>query len=174
MRDAVARIRELEHSGSPPPAELLAALMVIEDAVEAIRAYGMVPEFKTTGEAYLLKFGLLQAFQLAFDAAEGVGRSLGIKVRADREIGGKAVLLTRNLVAGHPIGGNLNGARWNHFHDRQTAMSRDVIKVMSFKAADSDVWTGQTVIVAQLISDGLSVITGLLNGVIRSALGEGE
>lgn len=171
--EAVRRVRELRTGGPTHPTELLAGLMVIEDAVQAIGAYEALSRFTTAGDAYLSKFGLLQALQLGFDAAEEVGRTLGVRLRADREPGGKTVLVTRNLVAGHPIGGTLNGHRWNHFHDRQTAQSKEVIRVMSFHAADNDIWTAQTVVVAQLISDGLGVIAGLLNRAVDSGPKEG-
>jgi hypothetical protein len=149
------------------PNELLAALMVVEDAVAAIAGYDSTPPFTFVDEAYLAKFGLLQALQLSFDGAEAVARMLGTPLRADGVSGGKAVKIARNIVAGHPIGGTMAGESWHHFHDRSTAHDKAVIRVMSFSRADPDNWTGQTLQTDELIADGLSVIAEVL----RRALG---
>ena len=148
--------------------ELKAALMVIEDAVSAIEAYFRLPGFAFVDEAYLAKYGLLQALQLGFDATEAVARMLGNRVRADKMPGGKAVLVTRNIVAGHPIGGTLDGESWHHFHDRGSAHDKQLMRVMSFSRRDPERWTGQTVSTDDLIRDGLMVIIAALEASLAS------
>lgn len=145
------------------PNELVAALMAVEDAVSATEGYAALPPFAFVDEAYLSKYGLLQALQVGFDAAEDVARVLGVKIRADKMTGGKTVLMARNIVAGHPIGGTMAGESWLHFHDRGSAPDNAVIRVMSFSRKDPADWTGQTLITADLMRDGLGVIHEVLN-----------
>jgi hypothetical protein len=90
------------------PNELVADLMVVEDAIGAIEGYADAAPFNFVDEAYLAKYGLLQALQVAFDGAESAAKVLGVRLRADRK-GGKAAIVARNIVAGHPIGGNMDG-----------------------------------------------------------------
>ncbi len=142
--------------------ELVAALMAVEDAVAAIEGYASLPPFAFVDEAYLSKYGLLQALQVGFDAAEHVARVLRVKLRADRMAGGKTVLVARNIVAGHPIGGSMAGQSWLHCHDRASAHDNSVIRVMSFSRKDPSKWTGQTLRTEELIHDGLDVIDELL------------
>lgn len=150
------------------PNELMAALMVVEDAANAISGYAALPPFEHVDEAYLAKYGLLQALQVGFDGAEAVAHGLGCRVRADSVAGGKAVKIARNIVAGHPIGGTMAGESWHHFHDRATANENAVIRVMSFSRAEPERWTGQTLPTNELVTDGLDVIAAVL----RRALGE--
>lgn len=152
------------------PNELMAALMVVEDAVSAIEGYAAFPPFAHADEAYLAKYGLLQAVQLGFDGAEAIARLLGAKLRADSVPGGKAAKIARNIVAGHPIGGNMAGESWHHFHDRSTAHDNAVIRVMSFSRADAERWSGQTLATNELVTDGLAVIAEVL----RRSLAEYE
>jgi hypothetical protein len=147
--------------------ELLAALMVVEDAVGAIEGYAAAAPFNFVDEAYLAKYGLLQALQVGFDGAESVAKVLGVRLRADRK-GGKAVIVARNIVAGHPIGGNMAGKSWHHFQDRATVHDKAIIRVMSFSRSDPEHWTGQTLRTDELIKDGLHAITHIL----RDALNE--
>jgi hypothetical protein len=148
---------------------IVAALMVIEDATCAVEGYRALAPFRHVDEAYLAKYGLLQALQLGFDAAESVGSVFGLRARADAAPGGKAVKITRNIVAGHPIGGSMDGRAWMHYLDRQTARDHAVIRVMSFSRDDPQHWTGQTQLVEQLIADGLAVIAFLLNGALEAS-----
>jgi hypothetical protein len=143
------------------PNELMAALMVVEDAIGAIEGYANAAPFNFVDEAYLAKYGLLQALQVAFDGAESVAKVLGVRLRADRK-GGKAPLIARNIVAGHPIGGNMDGESWHHFHDRATAHDKSIIRVMSFSRSDPEHWTGQTLRTEELIKDGLRAIKQIL------------
>jgi len=144
------------------PNELMAALMVVEDAVSAIEGYAAMAPFAHVDEAYLAKYGLLQAVQVGFDGAEDVARVLGVRLRADGISGGRAVKIARNIVAGHPIGGNMQGESWHHFHDRATAHDKTVIRVMSFSRADPERWTGQTLQTEVLVTDAITVIAELL------------
>jgi hypothetical protein len=105
IRDAASTSAQFDGE----PNELVAALMAVEDALSAIEGYFAFPPFAFVDEAYLAKYGLLQALQVGFDAAECVARVLGEKLRADKMPGGKVVLVARNIVAGHPIGGNMAG-----------------------------------------------------------------
>jgi hypothetical protein len=164
IRDAVSMSAQFDGE----PNELVAALMTVEDAVSAIEGYLAFPPFAFVDEAYLAKYGLLQALQVGFDAAECVARVLGEKLRADKMPGGKVVLVTRNIVAGHPIGGNMAGEAWLHFHDRATAHDKDVIRVMSFSRRDPEKWTGQSITTADLVRDGLAVISELLSRALDS------
>jgi hypothetical protein len=82
--------------------------MVVEDAIGAIEGYADAAPFNFVDEAYLAKYGLRQALQVAFDGAESAAKVLGVRLRADRK-GGKAAIVARNIVAGHPIGGNMDG-----------------------------------------------------------------
>ena len=75
--------------------------------------------------------------------------------------GGKAVKIVRNIVAGHPLGGNMQGESWHHFHDRSTAHDKAVIRVMSFSRADPDRWTGQTLETEALATDAITAIAEL-------------
>lgn len=76
--------------------------------------------------------------------------------------GGKAVKIARNIVAGHPLGGNMQGESWHHFHDRATAHDRAVIRVMSFSRAEPERWTGQTLATDTLVTDAIGAIGKLL------------
>jgi len=144
------------------PNELMAALMVVEDAGSAIEGYASLAPFVHVDEAYLAKYGLLQAVQIGFDGAEDVGRALGVRLRADGIPGGKSVKIARNIVAGHPIGGNMQGESWHHFHDRSTAHDKAVIRVMSFSRDDPERWTGQALETEALVTDAITVIAELL------------
>lgn len=168
--DLCHRVRYVvdQQTRSDLPTDLMASLMVVEDAVMAISAYEAAPPFPHVDEAYLAKYGLLQALQAGFDAAEAVCRSVGIRARADRLPGGKSVLVVRNIVAGHSLGGTMSGRPWHHFHDRQSVHDKDVIRVMSFERSDPANWTGQTIDVARMISDGLAVITELLRRAVSN------
>jgi hypothetical protein len=159
IRESEAAVNTIDHSSQT---RLLAALMVIEDATCAVEGYRALPPFRHVDEAYLAKYGLLQALQLGFDAAEDVGKVLGIRLRADAGERGKVVKMTRNVVAGHPVGGSMQGRAWEHFHDRASVHDKAVMKIMSFASGDSDHWTGQTQLTAQIISDGLTIIGDLL------------
>jgi hypothetical protein len=147
--------------------EFLAALMVVEDAIGAIESYAEAAPFNFVDEAYLAKYGLLQALQVAFDGAESVAKVLGVRLRADRK-GGKAVIVARNIVAGHPIGGNMNGKSGHHCHDRATAHDKAIIRVMSFSRSDPGRWTGQTLRTEELINDGLHTIKRILRDALNS------
>jgi hypothetical protein len=149
------------------PNELMAALMVVEDAIGAIEGYAEAAPFNFVDEAYLAKYGLLQALQVAFDGAKSAAKVLGVQLRADRK-GGKAVIVARNIVAGHPIGGNMEGESWHHFHDRATAHDKAIIRVMSFSRSDPGHWTGQTLRTEELINDGLHAITQILRDALDS------
>lgn len=150
------------------PNELMAALMVVEDAANAIAGYADLPSFQHVDEAYLAKYGLLQALQVGFDGAEAVAKCLGSRIRADSVPGGKAAKIARNIVAGHPIGGNMAGEAWHHFHDRASAHENAVIRVMSFSRSDPKRWTGQTLPTDELVADGL----GVIGEVLQRALAE--
>jgi hypothetical protein len=147
----------------------MAAVMVIEDATCAIEGYRALPPFAHTDEAYLAKYGLLQALQLGFDAVERVGEVLGVRLRADAASGGKRIKITRTLVAGHPLGGNMRGQAWEHFHDRGSASDKSVMKIMSFASDNTDNWTGQTQSTTDLMDDGLVVIRNALHQIIKKA-----
>ncbi|HXJ82818.1 MAG TPA: hypothetical protein VMS64_29540 [Candidatus Methylomirabilis sp.] len=158
IRAAVETIGHLERH----PNELMAALMAVEDAVSAIEGYAALRPFLHVDEAYLAKYGLLQAVQVGFDGAEGVARTLGLTLRADAMPGGKAVKIARNIIAGHPLGGNMQGESWHHFHDRATAHDKAVIRVMSFSRPDPERWTGQTLATEGLVTDAVGAIAELL------------
>jgi hypothetical protein len=125
--------------------QLLSALMVVEDATCAIEGYRSLPQFGHVDEAYLAKYGLMQALQLGFDAAVSVGRVLGTEQRADT---------TRE------------GQSWQHYHDRASAHDKSVIKIMSFASRDATEWTGLTQSTVKLMDDGLVVIRDLLRVVL--------
>lgn len=135
-----------------------AALMVIEDAICAVEGYSSSQSFSHVDEAYLAKYGLLQALQLGFDATEALGKVVGLKLRADSSKGGKSVKIARNKVAGHPLKALIDSKPWDHFHDRSTAHEKSIIRVMSFAATDSTNWTGESLSTVQLIEDGLTTI----------------
>jgi hypothetical protein len=151
--------------GSPEHLRALAGLMVLEDSVSAIEGYGAIEAFDFTDHAYLAKYGLLQAMQLAFDSVQAVAGALGMKLRPDRLPGGKVVMVTRNLVAGHPVGGTYQGSAYQHFHDRGSVQDPDVIRVMSFQQDEPEEWTGQTQLTADLIANTYAVVTASLNRV---------
>jgi len=110
--------------------------MVIEDATFAVEGFRALAPFSYVDEAYLAKYGVLQALQLGFDASEAVGEPLGLRLRADRSSGGEVVKITRTVVAGHPLGGSYRGRAWEHFHDRGSANDKSVLKIMSFDRHD--------------------------------------
>jgi hypothetical protein len=148
--------------GSPEQLRALAGLMVLEDSVCAIEGYKAIKRFRSIDDAYLTKYGLLQAMQLAFDAAQAIAGSFGMKLRPDRLPGGKVVLVTRNLVAGHPLGGTYRGVSHQHFHDRATAHDPEIIRVMSFQHDDPKEWNGQTLLTTELIRSAYAVVTEAL------------
>jgi hypothetical protein len=151
--------------GSPEHLRALAGLMVLEDSVSAIEGYPAASQFSSVDEAYLAKYGLLQAMQLSFDSVQAVAGAFGMRLRPDRLPGGKVVLVTRNLVAGHPVGGTYRGLPHQHFHDRASAHDAAIIKVMSFQRDDPKKWSGQTLLTIELISSAYSVITEALERV---------
>jgi hypothetical protein len=61
------------------PNELAAALMVVEEAVAAIEGYANAAPFNFVDEAYLAKYGVLQALRAGFDGAESAAKVLGIR-----------------------------------------------------------------------------------------------
>lgn len=148
--------------GSPEHLRALAGLMVLEDSVSAIEGYLTVRRFRSVDQAYLSKYGLLQAMQIAFDSVQAVAGAFGLKLRPDRLPGGKAVLVTRNLVAGHPVGGTYRSLPHQHFHDRASACDPTVIKVMSFHSDRPKEWSGQTLLTIELITSAYSVVTEAL------------
>jgi hypothetical protein len=166
--DLCEEIRQLWAAGSEPaegtPEHLraLAGLMVLEDSVSAIEGYQRVRRFRSADEAYLAKYGLLQAMQLAFDAAQAVAGAFGQQLKPDRLTGGKMVLVTRNLVAGHPVGDTYHRLPHQHFHDRASTHDPAVIKVMSFQSRNPTEWSGQTLLTTELITSAYSVVTGAL------------
>ena len=145
--------------GSPEHLRALAGLMVLEDSVSAIEGYRTARRFVSVDEAYLAKYGLLQAMQLAFDSMQAVAGALGVRLRPDRLPGGKVVLVTRNLVTGHPVGGTYRGSPHQNFHDRASAHDPAVIRVMSFQRDDLKEWSGQTLLTADLIANAYTVVT---------------
>jgi hypothetical protein len=148
--------------GSPEHLRALAGLMVLEDSVSAIEGYRAARRFRSVDEAYLTKYGLLQAMQLAFDSVQAVAGAFGLKLRPDRLPGGKAVLVTRNLVAGHPVGGTYRGLPHQHFHDRASVHDPAVIRVMSFQRDNPKEWSGKTLLTTELITSVYSVVTEAL------------
>lgn len=152
--------------GSPEHLRALAGLMVLEDSVSAIEGYQTVRRFRSVDQAYLTKYGLLQAMQLAFDSVQAVAGAFGLKLKPDRlpggKTGGKTVLVTRNLMAGHPAGGTYRRLPHQHFHDRASAHDPAVIKVMSFQSDNPKEWSGQTLLTKGLITSAYSVITEAL------------
>ncbi len=145
--------------GSPEHLRALAGLMVLEDSVSAIEGYRILGRFRSVDQAYLTKYGLLQAMQLAFDSVQAVAGAFGLKLRPDRLAGGKAVLITRNLVAGHPVGGTYRSLPHQRFHDRASAQDPAVIKLMSFQSNSPKEWNGQTLLTIELITSAYSVVT---------------
>lgn len=141
---------------------LIAALMVVEDAISAIEGYLAAPCFDHVDDAYLAKFGLLQAFQLGFDAAEVVCRLVGAKANAGASARGKEVLMARSIIAGHPLGTRVRQTKWQHFHDRASAHEKSYIRVMAFQDEDPSVWTGMSLPTGVLIDNGLAVMNRLL------------
>jgi hypothetical protein len=139
--------------GSPEHLRALAGLMVLEDSVSAIEGYRIRGRFHSVDQAYLTKYGLLQAMQLAFDSVQAVAGAFGLKLRPDRLAGGKAVLITRNLVAGHPVGGTYRSLPHQHFHDRASAQDPAVIRLMSFQSNSPKEWNGQTLLTIELITN---------------------
>lgn len=160
--------------GSPEYLRALAGLMVLEDSVSAIEGYRTVRRFRSVNEAYLGKYGLLQAMQLAFDSVQAVAGAFGLKLRPDRLPGGKAVLVTRNLVAGHPVGGTYRGLPHQHFHDRASAHDPAVIRVMSFQRDNPKKWNGQTLLTTELITNSYSVVAEALERVRDHLRGSGD
>jgi hypothetical protein len=148
--------------GSPEHLRALAGLMVLEDSVSAIEGYRVVRRLRSVDEAYLTKYGLLQAMQLAFDSVQAVAGAFELKLRPDRLPGGKVVLVTRNLVAGHPVGGTYRGMSHQHFHDRASVHDPAVIRVMSFERDNPEEWSGQTLLTTELITSAYSVVTEAL------------
>lgn len=158
--DAVSRAAAL-HGASCHINELLAALNVVEDAAMAIEGYSASPPFLHNDEAYLAKYGLLQALQVGLDAAETVGRCAGQRFDAWKA-GGKTAIEARTIVAGHPVGGTMRGEKWLHFHDRGSSHEKAVIRVMSFSRDDPEKMTGQTILTDDLMMTGLTVMADLL------------
>lgn len=158
--EAVRQAAE-QHGAQCHVDELLAALMVVQDATTAIEGYAAAPPFLHVDEAYLAKYGLLQALQAGLDAVEAIGACAGLTLNAWRA-GGEAALEARNIVAGHPIGGTMRGESWHHFNDRATAHDKAVIRVMSFSRREPDRWTGQTISTEELMGAGLGVMADLL------------
>jgi len=96
------------------------------------------------------------------DHATHQAPAFGLKLTPDRLPGGKAVLISRNLVAGHPVGGTYRGLPRQHFHDRASAHHPAVIRVMSFQRDNPKEWSGQTLVTTELITIAYSVVTEAL------------
>lgn len=127
-------------------------LFVLEDAQRAIDAYSATDGFAGIGEAYLKKYGLLQAMQLQLDAVDALGRGLGKNLDINQYEGIRSVRDVRHTVGGHPIRSQTRGAKRQHFHDRITILEPGVIRFMSFAAADPTDWSGATLRVGDLVS----------------------
>jgi hypothetical protein len=89
-------------------------------------------------------------------------RRLKKKLRPDRLPGGKVVLVTRNLVAGHAVGGTYRGLPCQHFHDRVSVQYPAAIKVMSFERDNPKEWNGQTLLTSELTTSAYSVVNEAL------------
>jgi hypothetical protein len=159
---AISQAANAKPLGGTEAARLVAALMVIEDATSAIEGYRALESFEHVDDAYLAKFGLLQALQLGFDAAQKACEAVGVTARADATVEGKSVKVTRHIVAGHPVGGTMRGKNWLHFHDRSSAHDKEAIRVMSFLDSDPSIWTAQSQSAQELIDNGLEVMFSLL------------
>lgn len=134
---AAASVQPLDEADAT---RLIAALMVVEDATSAVEGYRAAPEFDHVDDAYLAKFGLLQAFQLGFDAAEVVCRLVGATANAGSSAEGKVVLIARSIIAGHPLGTRVQQAKWQHFHDRSSAHEKSRLRVMAFQDQAPSIW----------------------------------
>jgi hypothetical protein len=148
--------------GHPSWVEGTACLHLIEDTQRAIDSYSSIDAFNGVGDAYLRKHGLLQAVLLQLDAVEGLARSIGARWKAGNDRNLVQALLTRNVVAGHPIGSRVKQVKYHHFHDRISLLDPGVIRFMSFSTDDPKDWTGgmtsvSTILasVAVAVSDGL-------------------
>ncbi len=159
--DAARRANRMQE-GDAKDVQFVAAHFVLIDSQFAIESYTTMNEFADYKQAYLAKFGLLQALQNQLKAVEELATAIGEHVRMDRLPGVASVLVTRHIVAGHPLGGKVDGTKWQHFHDRGTVHDPAVIRVMSFEVTDPKNWTGQTILVAELLRDeSAAVLTAL-------------
>lgn len=79
---------------------LCSAMDAIQDTEDAIQAYEVHPPTRSTGERYLLLYGLLQAMFVQQDALKSIALALKINFEEDKEL--KEIRETRNETVGHP------------------------------------------------------------------------
>ena len=162
-----ARSSAVFGEGDPDDLQFVAAHFTLIDSQYAIDSYTEVTAFRDYREAYLMKFGLLQALQNQLKSVEEVADAVGRPRRIDRLDGVAMILVTRHIVAGHPLRSNVDGTVWRHFHDRGSVHDPTMIRVMSFAADDPAEWTGRTVMVADLLRDQAAAV----ETVLRETLG---
>ena len=153
-----ARTLKQFEEGDPADLQFVAAHFTLIDSQYAIDSYTEVKEFRDFREAYLMKIGLLQALHNQIKSVEEIGLSVNQPKKLDRLEGVASILVTRHIVAGHPLRSNVNGTVWRHFHDRGSVHDPTVIRVMSFQASEPENWTGRTVIVADLLRDQATAV----------------
>ena len=148
----------------PRHTQISACVYVTEETQSAIDSYRRTTAFSEDGEAFLKKYGLLQAVQLQLDAVSSLGSCLGCNLKMDKYDGVKVALNTRHTVAGHPIRSQTRGTKRHHFHDRISVMDPTVMRFMSFNAADPTEWRGETTTVDYLVNS--------VEAAVKSALAE--
>lgn len=121
------------------------------DSSFAVESYEGIESFTDFKQAYLMKTGLLQSLQNMVKCVDQVARSVSVPIRVGRLEGMANVLMTRHIVAGHPLGGKVRGQSWQHFQDRASVDNPKLIKVMSFNSKKPEEWTGKTIQVVDLI-----------------------
>ncbi len=162
----LARTAKLFEEGDPADLQFVAAHFVLVDSQYAIDSYSPLHEFRDFREGYLMKFGLLQALHNQLKSVEEIARSVGKPKKLDRLEGVASILVTRHMVAGHPLRSNVDGTIWRHFHDRGSVHDPAMIRIMSFEAGQPAHWTGRTVVVSDLLIDQAKAVEIALSGVL--------
>jgi hypothetical protein len=161
-----ARTAKQFEEGDPVDLQFVASHFTLIDSQYAIDSYSELKQFRDFREAYLMKFGLLQALHNQLKSVEEIASSVNRPRKLDRLDGVASILVTRHIVAGHPLRSNVDGTVWRHFHDRGSVHDPTVIRVMSFEAIHPENWTGRTVVVADLLRDQATAVESALSEVL--------
>jgi hypothetical protein len=96
---------------------------------------------------------------------EGLARSIGTRWKVGPDSDVVQALLTRNVVAGHPIGSRVRRVKYHHFHDRISLLDPGLIRFMSFNTEKPEEWTGGTSSVSTILESVAATVRGALQAI---------
>jgi hypothetical protein len=151
--------------------QLVSALDTIEDAEEAILAFGLDEIIETTGVLYLVIYGLLQAFFLQQDASTHLCEALGIDNTFSKYPRLKEIREIRNDSIGHPTKRDGRKGQPTSYHQiSRITMSKEGFQLLSFYSDDRQEF--RDISIPKLIADQRKFISEMLILVIQTLQAE--